>query len=102
MKEALLAVLLGEQGARPVTGFFSPDNFTFGTPLRRAALEAVIQATAGVRAVEAIQIRRLGHFDWRPFSELSFPVAPDEVIRLENDPRHPARGSLRLTMKGGA
>ncbi len=102
VKEALLAVLLGQQGARPVTGFFSPDNFTFGTPLRRAALEAVIQATAGVRAVEAIQIRRRGHFDWRPFSELSFPVAPDEVIRLESDPRHPARGSLRLTMKGGA
>jgi hypothetical protein len=31
--------------------FFHPDNFTFGTPLYRAALEAAVQDVPGVRAV---------------------------------------------------
>lgn len=102
VKAALIATLCGRPGFPPVKGFFAADNFTFGTPLRRAVLEAAIQATAGVRAVDSIQIRRRGFFDWRSFDELTFQVAPDEVIRLENDPLHPARGALHLTMKGGA
>ena len=99
VKQAVLAVLLGKPGT---PGFFSADNFTFGTPLVRSHLEAVIQATAGVRAVETIAIRRQGWFDWRVFNELVFEVALDEVIRLENDPRFPGRGSLRLVLEGGA
>jgi hypothetical protein len=101
-KEAVLAVLLGLKGSRPQPGFFSANNFTFGTALKRSALEAVIQAVPGVRAVETIAIRRRGWFGWRNFGELTFEVAPDEVIRVENDPLHPARGSVRLVMEGGA
>ena len=102
VKEAVLAVLLGTAGDAIPPGFFSADNFTFGTPLIRSHLEAVIQATPGVRAVEAITIRRRGWFDWRLFSELVFEVAVDEVVRVENDPLYPGRGSVRLKMDGGA
>jgi hypothetical protein len=102
VKQAVLEVLLGKKGASATPGFFSADNFTFGTPLVRSQLEAVIQATAGVRAVEAIALRRRGWFDWRPFHELIFEVGLDEVIRVENDPLFPARGSVRLIMDGGA
>ena len=35
----------------PATGFFAPDNFTFGQPLERSALEAAIQAVPGVAGV---------------------------------------------------
>ncbi len=76
--------------------------FTFGTSLIRSRLEALIQAVPGVRGVETITIRRRGWFDWRLFSELVFEVGVDEVIRVENDPLFPARGSLRLIMEGGA
>ncbi|MFW6174517.1 MAG: hypothetical protein ACOC5K_01935, partial [Chloroflexota bacterium] len=94
--------LFGTGGLRPQPGFFSPDNFTFGDPLERSALEAAIQSAGGVLAVRSIAIRRQGWFDWRPMTELTYEVADDEVIRLENDPDHPDRGTLRLDMEGGA
>ena len=65
-------------------------------------LEGVVQAVPGVRAVEAISIKRRGWFDWRNLSEFTFEVGMDEVIRVENDPLYPARGSVRLIMEGGA
>jgi len=101
-EEAVLEALLGKKGVRARAGFFSPDNFTFGTPLNRSALEAAIQAVPGVRAVECMDIRRRGWFDWRPFTELEYRAGMDRVIRLENDPLYPDRGSLKLTMEGGA
>jgi hypothetical protein len=102
VEEMVLEALLGRRGVRRRPGFFSPDNFTFGTPLGRAALEATIQRVPGVRAVRAIRIRRRGWFGWRPFGELVYAVAPQEVIRVENDPAYPERGSLRIDMEGGA
>jgi hypothetical protein len=98
----VLEALFGVRGVRPRPGFFSPDNFTFGTPLERSQLEAVIQNVAGVKAVEEIRIRRRGWFGWRVFTELTFPVAPHEVIRVENNTLLPERGSVQLDMKGGA
>ncbi|HEY0480558.1 MAG TPA: baseplate J/gp47 family protein, partial [Kofleriaceae bacterium] len=95
-------LLLGRGGVRRHPGFFDPDHFTFGSPLERAALEAAIQRVPGVRAVEGMRLRRRGFFDWRPFSELIFQVAPNEVIRLQNDPLHPSQGTLRLVPEGGA
>jgi hypothetical protein len=55
-----------------------------------------------VRAVERIRIRRRGRVDWRELDELSFRVASNEVLRLENDPLHPDRGSLTIVTRGGA
>jgi hypothetical protein len=98
----VLEALFGKGGVRPHPGFFSPDNFTFGTPLERSQLEAVIQDVEGVKAVEDILIRRRGWFDWRKFSELVFAVAPNEVVRVENDRLLPERGSVKLKMEGGA
>jgi hypothetical protein len=96
VKARVLEVLLGRKGLRPTKGFFHPDHFTFGTPLQRAALEATIQSVAGVRGVEQMRIRARGITDWRPFRQLVFTVADHQVIRLQNDPRFPERGSLRI------
>jgi hypothetical protein len=96
VKARVLEALLGRKGVRPAKGFFHPDHFTFGTPLRRAALEAVIQEVPGVRGVERIRIRARGITAWRGFDELTFAVRDDQIIRLENDPRFPERGSLRV------
>jgi len=102
VEAAVLIALFGSKGFRPKIGFFSPDNFTFGTALERSELEAAIQNVPGVHAVEEILIRRRGYFDWRPFSELTFGVAEDEVIRVQNDPFLPERGSVTLYLEGGA
>jgi hypothetical protein len=102
VKEAVLEVLFGRRGVRPRPGFFSPDNWTFGTALERARLEAAIQAVPGVRAVEEIYIRRRGWFAKRLFDELVYSIAPDEIIRVENNPELPERGAVRLVMEGGA
>ena len=95
-------VLLGPGTERRVRGFFHPDNFTFGTPLRRAALEAAVQRVPGVRAVRDMLVRLRGVRPFRRFSELTLPVGVDQVLRLDNDPLRPEGGSLRLVMEGGA
>jgi predicted phage baseplate assembly protein len=100
--EAVLTALFGKRGVFPTPGFFHPDRFTFGTPLDRSELEAAVQRVPGVRAVENVRIRRRAVFDWRDFLELSYLPARDEVIRVDNDPLHPDRGTLRLNTDGGA
>ena len=102
VEERVLQALFGVKGIRPKTGFFSPDNFTFGTPLERSQLEGVIQDVPGVKAVERISIRRRGWFDWREFSELTFAVPSNVLIRVANDTMFPDRGSVKLVMEGGA
>jgi hypothetical protein len=101
VKERVLETLFGVKGIRPRRGFFDPDNFTFGTPLERSQLDAAIQNVEGVRAVEGILIRRRGWFPWRVFAELTFQVANNEVIRVENNSLLPERGSVTIKMEGG-
>lgn len=93
--------LLGTKGVRPIVGFFDPDRFTFGTPLDRSELESAIQHVPGVRAVKAIFFARRGSFAERELSAYYQP-GRDEVIRVDNDHRHPDRGSLSIETEGGA
>jgi predicted phage baseplate assembly protein len=103
--EVRAAVMLALFG-KPISGrpaeFFAPDNFTFGMPLYRSALEAAIQGVAGVCAVEGLRIRRRGWTEWGDWTTLSYGVAANEIVRVQNDPRYPERGSFRLKLAGGA
>jgi len=83
-------------------GFFSPDNFTFGQPLRRSALEAAVQNVPGVMGVEAIRMRVRRRRDWLAFTQPALTVEPRQIIRLQNDPLFPGRGSVRVSAHGGA
>ncbi len=87
---------------RPQPGYFSPDRFTFGTPLDRSTLESAIQSVEGVRAVEGICFRQRGFFRWKAFDEFSYSPGMDAIIRVENDPLRPERGTVKLLMEGGA
>lgn len=98
----MIEALFGKGGARPKPGFFDPDNFTFGTPLRRSALEAAIVAVEGVEAVTGIRIRTHGVTEFHDFEALTFEVADDRLIRVENSPLRPERGSVNLVTEGGA
>lgn len=88
------ALTIRQPGLYAPDPFFHPDNFTFGTPLYRASLEAAVQAVPGVLAVEEILIRVRGLTDWRLFDENVFAVSDDQILRVQNDPRFPDRGSL--------
>jgi Baseplate J-like protein len=90
------ALTIRRPGLSEPNPFFHPDNFTFGTPLYRADLEAAVQAVPGVLAVEEIRLRVRGVTDWTVFEENLFAVSDDQILRLQNDPRFPDHGSLRI------
>ena len=102
VRARVLEALFGRGGFRPRAGFFDPDNFTFGTPLRRSALEAAVVSVDGVEAVRRIQIRAHGATEFKEFETLAFEVADDELVRVENSALRPERGSLTLEPEGGA
>jgi hypothetical protein len=84
------------------TGFFFADRFTFGTPLYRSRLEAAIQGVAGVAGVSAITYRQRGTF--AGFIDLpeTLAPAPRQILRVDNDPSWPERGTIRVIAEGGS
>jgi Baseplate J-like protein len=96
VEEAILAALV------PGTaGFFHPDQFTFGTPLYRSRLEAVIQSAQGVGGVVSLRTRRRGiEVAWSEMPEI-INLGVNQILRVENDPSLPDHGSINLTVRGG-
>ncbi|WP_428339396.1 hypothetical protein, partial [Mycobacterium sp.] len=81
--------------------FFAPDQFRFGHPLERSALESAVQNTPGVDGVISITYRRRGYLpDFVALPE-RVVVSRDEIIRVDNDPSWPDRGSVRIVVEGG-
>jgi hypothetical protein len=75
-------------------GFFAPNEFTFGTPLRRSALEARIQNVPGVRAVEEIRLRAREKTGWGVLTATAFEAGSEQIIRVVNDPTLPELGTV--------
>ena len=97
--ERVTRALAGRRRPGQPIPFFDPDHFTFGDPLYRAALEAAVQAVPGVLAVDEIQIRVRGLFDWQAFPGFVFRPGDDRIIRLDNDANRPEAGSLFVTTR---
>ncbi len=100
--EAALLVELGTGTRRDgKPAFFAPDQFRFGSPLERSELEMAAQRATGIDGVLGIRYRRRGQIpDFVAMPE-TVTVAADEIIRVDNDPSEPERGSLRIVVKGG-
>jgi hypothetical protein len=102
VKERVISALVRRRLPGRPLAFFDPDNFTFGQPLVRSALEAAVQAVPGTRGVERIRVR-VRHFrGWRDFDEPELAVAPGQILRCANDPNFPERGSLSVVTEGSA
>jgi len=87
--------------ATNTSAFFFADRFTFGTPLYRSALEAAIQAVPGVNGVLSITYRERGvTTNWRNLPDV-FPLAPNRILRIENNPDYPEHGTLKVIAEGG-
>jgi len=102
VKEKVLEALLGKGKIQRKAGYFSADRFTFGMVLDRSNLEAAIQSVPGVNAVMRIRFKRRGWFPWTDFKDSFYDPGKDTIIRIENDPLFPERGSVKLIMEGGA
>jgi hypothetical protein len=100
VREAVLAALTGIRADN--SDLFDPDNFSFGDPLYREAIEAAVQKVPGVLGVTGMCLRRRGMAGWKPFIEAEVKVAANEIIRIDNDPNHPERGSIRVRVTESA
>jgi hypothetical protein len=82
-------------------GFFAPGQLRFGIPLERSELEAAVQRAHGVEGVVGIDYRRRGYVpEFVPMPQV-VTVGRNEIIRVDNDPSRPDRGSLRVVVEGG-
>lgn len=101
VSQAVLAALDTTTHSDGRRGFFHPDRFTFGVALERSALEAELQEVPGVDGVIELSYRRRGHT--RKFIVLpdSVEVGTDEIVRVDNDPDRPERGSVLVKVRGG-
>jgi hypothetical protein len=96
VEQAVLTALGAASG-----GFFNPDNFTFGQALQGSALEAAVQAVPGVAGVLSISYRVRGRTRaFVPMGDM-VNVAVDQIIRCDNDPSRPERGTLQVIVEGG-
>jgi hypothetical protein len=101
VEEGVLDRLGSSTRADDSGGFFFADRFSFGTPLYRSRLEAAIQGVPGVAGVSAITYRQRGTFSgFLNLPEVITP-APTQILRVDNDPSWPERGTIRVIAEGG-
>jgi hypothetical protein len=101
VEAAVIARLGSGTGRAGAQGFFFADRFTFGSPLYRSRLEAAIQETSGVLGVRSITYRQRGTFaGFVDLPEVLTP-APNQILRVDNDPSRPERGVIRVLVEGG-
>jgi len=101
VEASVLDVLGSSTRPNDASGFFFADRFSFGTPLYRSRLEQAIQDAPGVMGVHGIQYRQRGSFvNFRRLPEAVTP-APTQILRVDNDPSWPERGTIRVIVEGG-
>ncbi len=82
-------------------GFFDHERWSFGEPLEASALLAAVQGANGVQGVTAVCFRERGvQPDWLPLPE-TVAIPADRILRVDDDPSLPERGSLRVIVEGG-
>jgi hypothetical protein len=96
VEQAVLVALRPRGG-----GFFHPDHFTFGGPLERSGLAAAVQGCPGVDGVRCIRYRVRGRTHGYVEMGDTVPAGADEIIRCDDDPSLPERGSLEVVVRGG-
>jgi predicted phage baseplate assembly protein len=82
-------------------GFFDHEHWSFGASLEASALLAAVQGVTGVQGVTAVCFRERGvQPSWSPLPE-TVTIPADRILRVDDDPSLPERGSLRVIVEGG-
>ena len=88
------------------TGFFHPDNWTFGQRIRKSEISGRIHRVAGVEHINGIAWGRFneptpGMYTDPEAGPSELFVGADEIIQVHNDPDHLERGFIRFLLQGG-
>jgi len=101
VEAAVLARLRPGQLPDGSPGFFDHARWSFGQPLESSALLAAVQRAPGVLGVSAVAYRERGLLADLTALPETVVVAPDRILRLDDDPSRPEDGSLRVIVDGG-
>jgi hypothetical protein len=101
VKAALLARFSNRINSDGTTGFFYPDNLSFGEDPYLSRIIAAAQALPGVQRVTVDQFHRLFEQANQEIANGVLPLAANEIAQLDNDPDHPERGQMQITVGGG-
>jgi hypothetical protein len=101
VKAALLEVLEARRRGHGGTGFFHPDNLSFGDGIHLSQLVAAAKSVDGVETVKVKRLGRLHAFDDDALSSGVLDVDSMEIAQLDSDPNFPENGQLELIMRGG-
>jgi hypothetical protein len=82
-------------------GFFHPANFTFAQPLYLSRLYAAVERVEGVESAVVTRFQRYGQAAAGELERGVLPIAPWEIVRLDNDPSFVEHGVLSVVGKGG-
>jgi hypothetical protein len=96
LQQALAQVFTADQ-----EGFFEPGRLGFGVPLYASDVIDAAMQIEGVAVACLNLFKRVGGNQPDNTAEGIITVDDDEFIRCMNDPRDPARGTLRITVNGG-
>ena len=83
------------------SGFFNPDNLTFGVAIEANSLLAVAQGVTGVQSARIERLRRLFEDPGQQAVNGVLAIGPMEVARLDNAPDRPENGRLEIELRGG-
>jgi hypothetical protein len=81
-------------------GFFDHSQWSFGRALNASTLLAAIQSCPGVAGVFQVQYRKRDLQQGWAFLPETLVFAPNEILRVDNDPNRPEAGSLQVTVEG--
>jgi hypothetical protein len=96
LKAALLKRLVGRPG-----GLFDQDQLSFGQSIYLSRIVAAVMAVPGVMCVEVQTFQRHGRAANHEIESGVLPLAPHEIAELANDPNHPERGVIAISVEGG-
>jgi hypothetical protein len=81
-------------------GLFHPDRLTFGTPVYTGPLIAAAQTVPGVAWADITELRALGTQRVISVEDGRLAIDPPQIVRLDNDPNFPDRGTVRAVQAG--
>jgi len=101
IKAALLARFSNRINRDGTSGFFYPDNLSFGEDLYLSRIIAAAQSVPGVECVTIDSFHRLFAQPNQEIANGVLPLGANELAQLDNDPDHPERGQLQISIGGG-
>ena len=83
------------------SGFFYPDNLSFGGGIYLSKLLAAAQRVAGVESVCVTKLERLYGGPNGEIAAGVLPLGAFEIARLDGDPSFPEHGQISFDLRGG-